>query len=191
MTSNSKLWFALDMDEGVIAAARTRSEVMKLAEVPTSREPGYHWERHCYGPGSEEIVFGFRGEDSSTSVFIEHGAFTARRAGWGESLKKWRQAGSPIGVRMDESVADNPTIHLCDASDIGMADVCMCCSGWLYAEGNATPIAGSSPTLLYCSQICHDDWEGYLAKRDAAERSRREAEDRENAWFADQWDGRS
>ena len=98
----SKLWFALDMDDGVIAVAKTRSEVMRLADVPTSREPGYRWERYRYGPGSEEIVFGFSDEDGSDSVFLEHGAAGAEQAGWGEPLEKWRQAGSPVGVRMDD-----------------------------------------------------------------------------------------
>lgn len=100
--SESNLWFAFDMDEGLIAVARTRSEVMRLAEVPTSKERGWRWERHRYGPRSEEIVFGFRGEDESDSVFIDHGVDAAAMIGWRESLEKWRQAGSPVGVRLDE-----------------------------------------------------------------------------------------
>ena len=55
-----------------------------------------------------------------------------------------------------------PTIHLCTAADVGMAETCMCCGGWVHAEGNTVPIPGSSPTLQYCSQDCHDDWEDAL-----------------------------
>ena len=61
-----------------------------------------------------------------------------------------------------------PTIHLCTATDVGMAETCMCCGGWVYAEGNTVPIPGSSPTLQYCSQECHDDWEGFLHELSAA-----------------------
>lgn len=100
--AESRLWFALDMDDGVIAVARTRSEVMALAGIPTSRARGWRWERHCYGPSSEEIVFGLCGEDSSESVFIEHGVDAASIGGWVESLEAWRQFGSPVGVRVDE-----------------------------------------------------------------------------------------
>jgi len=67
-----------------------------------------------------------------------------------------------------------PTIHLCTAADVGMAETCMCCGGWVYAEGNTVPIPGSSPTLQYCSQDCHDDWEGVLADEAEQRRKRKE-----------------
>lgn len=105
-TPKAALWYAFDMDAGVIAAARTRREVMRLAEVPTSREPGYRWERHRYGPDSEEIVFGYRDEDADESVFVTHGADAAVRHGWEEALEKWQKAGAPVGVRIDETAAD-------------------------------------------------------------------------------------
>lgn len=55
-----------------------------------------------YGPRSEEIIFALCGEDATESVFIEHGASAATSGGWEEALERWRAAGSPLGVRMDE-----------------------------------------------------------------------------------------
>lgn len=100
--AENRLWFALDMDDGVIAAARTRREAMRLAGVPTRAQWSGRWERHCYGSGSEEIVWGHRDEDSTDSVFIEHGLGRLESGGWGHHLDSWRQAGALVGVRMDE-----------------------------------------------------------------------------------------
>ena len=58
--NEEQLWFALDMDGGVIAAAMTRRRVMELAGVPTRAAWSGRWERYTYGPGSEEIVWGYR-----------------------------------------------------------------------------------------------------------------------------------
>ena len=77
-----------------------------------------------------------------------------------------------------------PTIHLCTAADVGMAETFMCCGGWVYAEGNTVPIPGSSPTLQYCSQDCHDDWEGVLADEAEQRRKRKEFYDGEDALYA-------
>jgi hypothetical protein len=90
------------MDEGVLAVAPTRSEVMRLAGVPKSSDRGWRRERVRYGPGSEEIVFALCGEDDTESVFIEHGTGAATSGGWQEVLERWRELGSPVGVRMDE-----------------------------------------------------------------------------------------
>ena len=76
-----------------------------------------------------------------------------------------------------------PIIHLCTAADVGMAETCMCCGGWVYAEGNTVPIPGSSPTLQYCSQDCHDAWEGVLAYEAEQRRKRKEFDDWEDALF--------
>ena len=105
-SGEDRLWFALDMDDGVIAAASTRREVMRLAGVPTRAQWRGPWERHFYGPGSEEIVWGYRDEDSADSVFIEHGLGGLESGGWGHHLDGWRRAGAPVGVRVDEIEAD-------------------------------------------------------------------------------------
>jgi hypothetical protein len=89
------------MDEGVIAAAKTRREVMRLSDVPKSTDRGWRWERHIYG-SAEEIVFGLTGEDSVTSVFIAHGTASATCHGWAEALDLWRDAGSPVDVRVED-----------------------------------------------------------------------------------------
>jgi hypothetical protein len=73
---------------------------------------------------------------------------------------------------------------LCNASDCGMAETCMCCGGWIYAAGNLAPIPGSAPTLQYCSQECHDDWEGYLADREQRRIERQAFYDYEDALYA-------
>lgn len=97
-----RLWYALGMDEGVIAVARTRREVMQLANVPLRREWSGRWERHIYGPRSEEIQWSYPDEETGDSVFIEHGLEGLHSGGWEYWLEQWRQSGSPVGVRVDE-----------------------------------------------------------------------------------------
>lgn len=97
------LWYAMDMDNGIIAVARTRRNVMQLACVPTRRQWRGRWERHTYGPGSEEIVWSHPGEDGSDTVSIEHGLGALTSAGWEHFLEAWRKLGSPLGVRVDET----------------------------------------------------------------------------------------
>jgi len=96
------LWYAIDMDEGMVAVATTRREVMRLAEVPKRREWHGHWERHVYGPYSEEIVWSVAGDDYCEEMFIEHGLAGLQSGGWGHRLEAWRKLGSPVGVRIDE-----------------------------------------------------------------------------------------
>lgn len=101
-SDEDRLWYALDVDEGMIAVAHTRREVMRLAEVPLRREWFGRWERHTYGPSSEEIVWSYPDEESADSVFIEHGLGGLFTGGWDHWLEQWRKAGSPVGVRLDE-----------------------------------------------------------------------------------------
>jgi hypothetical protein len=82
-------------------------------------------------------------------------------------------------------------MNLCNASDVGMAETCCCCGGWVYAADNPHPIPGRVPSLQYCSPECHDDWEGFLSDQDERHRKRREFEDWENALWANAWDGKS
>ena len=69
---SAKLWWAFDMDEGLLAVARTRRELLRLCDVPPARSPGVLREWHHYGPDSHELVWCFRGEDESETIFIEH-----------------------------------------------------------------------------------------------------------------------
>ena len=69
---SAQLWWAFDMDEGLIAVARTRRELLRLCDVPPARSPGVVREWHHYGPDSHELVWCFRGEDQAESIFIEH-----------------------------------------------------------------------------------------------------------------------
>lgn len=101
-SDEDRLWYALDMDEGMIAVARTRREVMRLANVPLRREWFGRWERHIYGPCSEEIQWSYRDEETGDSVFIEHGLGGLQSGGWEHRLTEWRNLGSPVGVRIDE-----------------------------------------------------------------------------------------
>ena len=69
---SAKLWWAFDMDEGLLAVARTRRELLHLCDVPPARSPGVVREWHHYAPDSHELVWYFRGEDDAESIFIEH-----------------------------------------------------------------------------------------------------------------------
>ena len=108
--AESRLWFVVDVGNGVVAVATTRREAMRLAGVPTRAEwrGAGHWEHHRYGPDSEEIGWAYSGDDEMESVGIEHGAASAERQGWAWALAAWRSAGAPVGVRMDE-LEDAPT----------------------------------------------------------------------------------
>ena len=68
----TKLWWAFDMDEGLLAVAHTRRELLRLCDVPPARSPGVVREWHHYGSDAHELVWCFRGEDESESIFIEH-----------------------------------------------------------------------------------------------------------------------
>lgn len=75
-------------------------------------------------------------------------------------------------------------MNLCNASDVGMKDVCCCCGGWVYAAGNLHPVPGSVPALVYCSLECRDDWEDFLAAQDAQRAARKAFNDWEDALYA-------
>lgn len=69
---SAKLWWAFDMDEGLLAVARTRRELLRLCDVPPPRSPGVVREWHHYGPDAHELVWCFRGEDKAETIYIEH-----------------------------------------------------------------------------------------------------------------------
>lgn len=97
-----RLWYALDVDEGVVAVDRTRRAVMQLAGVPLRREWSGRWERIIYGPHSEEIHWSYPDEESGDEMSIEHGLAGLHSGGWEHWLERWRYQGSPVGVRVDD-----------------------------------------------------------------------------------------
>ena len=120
VAAESELWFIVDMDDGVVAVATTRREAMRLAGVPTRSEwrGAGHWEHHRYGPDIEEIGWAYGGDDSMESVGIEHGSASAERQGWGWALAEWREAGSPVGVVMDDEQTGDERTAACTCSPI-------------------------------------------------------------------------
>lgn len=97
-----RLWFAIDVDDGVLAVAPTRREVMRLALVPTRAEHHGHWERHRYGPGAEEIVWGYPDDEDAFSTLIYHGIGGVFLHGGEHHIEGWVAAGSPIGLHADD-----------------------------------------------------------------------------------------
>ena len=117
---SAKLWWAFDMDEGLLAVVRTRRELLCLCDVPPARSPGVVSEWHHYGPDSHgQPVRGIRLR-LDRAIWLEHRRDDIEIEGLGACLEMFgagaaipdrNLAGEAIQVVSSSAYLEHPGIE--------------------------------------------------------------------------------